>query len=295
MKMAMRGLAAAMVLHAAAPSVAVELNVRVVSDKSPAGVSIRAEDSLESIALAKDAAAERYSGNLDAAPASSSVFGVPMRLIADWPNGQQEQLYVALRNPTPQRISLSFYRDQAAFDESSLNAVDRLGTDVESKLRKYFRARAIHKYWSFEQNLPDHYLALRSARIWFAAAVDLSKPAASPLRMDEEVKQIMEAYEKRAGEDKRFAGLFRKYAKDGYVTATLRSVAASEFAVLGEIQKLAGKGRFEEAEQLNTMGLSALRAAPPETRAAVLQEWKVNVELLEANAAPLAARIEQKR
>jgi hypothetical protein len=274
---------------------AIEFSVRVFSDKSPTDVSVQVEESMESIALTKDAVAGRYSANLDAAPASSSVFGVPMRLIADWPNGQQEQLYVALRNPTPKRISLSVYRDQVAYDVKSLNVVDRLGTDAESRLQKYFRARAIHKYWSFEQNLPDHFLAIRSARIWFAAAADLSKPVASPFRMDEEVKLIMEAYEKRAREDRRFADVFRKYASDGYVIATLRSVAASEFSSLGEIQRLASKGRFEDAAQLNAMGLSALRAASSDTRAAVLQEWKVNVELLEANEAPLAARIEQRR
>lgn len=295
MRAAVSGFWAVIVLHAATPVMAVEFSVLVFSDKSPTRVSVQAEESMESVVLSRDAVAGRYSANFDAAPASSSVFGVPMRLVADWQNGQQEQLYVALRNPTPKRILLSVYRDQVAFDVKSLNAVDRLGTDAESRLQKYFRARAIHKYWSFEQNLPDHYLALRSARIWFAAAADLAKPAASPFRMDEEVKRIMEAYEKRAREDRHFADLFRKYANDGYVTATLRSVAASEFSSLGEIQKLAGKGRFEDAAQLNTMGLSALRAATPETRAAVLDEWKVTVELLEANVAPLAARVEQKR
>jgi hypothetical protein len=183
----------------------------------------------------------------------------------------------------PDTLDLSFYRDQTAFDEAAVNAIDKLPSDLESQLRKYFRSKAFHNHWRYTKTDPENYLALRSARIWFDAAVGLVNRVNSPFRMDPEVVSVMEEYEQKAKSNSRFRERYRKYAQPGYVTATLQQVSASDFAVVSRIPSLIAAGKIEEAGLLNATALEALSEAGPDLRQAVLKHRGINVELLKKN------------
>jgi hypothetical protein len=65
--------------------------------------------------------------------------------------------------------------------------------------------------------MPQHTAAIRSARLWFDAAVTLVKRQNSAFRMDDEIQKIMNEYE----------DLARRDASSGSVTAGTRPMVAS--------------------------------------------------------------------
>lgn len=171
-----------------------------------------------------------------------------------------------------------------------LNTIEALGTDFTSVLQKYFRARNFHRYWRTTNGMPQHTAAIRSARLWFDAAVTLVKRQNSVFRMDDEIQKIMNEYEDLARRDASFRKRYRRYASNGYVTGTIEQVIAAPYAFVGDILKLIEDGRLDEAQQLNTKALSVLSNSPKDVQKIILKQQKINVELLTGNARYISVR-----
>lgn len=292
-------LSALLVLHTLlpAPLLAAQdivLNVAIVAKEVPDQVFVQEEDGIQNISFQRGQSDKQYQAQvprpLPAELAAAKKVSLNYRLVAAWKDWK-EQIFLKLQSQLPPMLAFKLYRTQEAFNDSALNAVDGLGTDLDSIIEKYSRSRAFHHQWRYEKKLPEHYLALRSARIWFDAAVALATRRNSPFGMDSDIKKIMDDYENLAARDATFRSRYRKYAGAGYVLRTLEDVNAADFAFVGDIQKLTVEGKAREAFGLNAKAISTLEALPPSARKNVEQRQGINLDLLRSNEAFLSQRI----
>lgn len=267
------------------------LSVKPVSKAPPSEMSMQKEDDMARFVF-KVEADGAYKLELPLPTANSlaalNKLAIPYRFVATWADGK-EQFFMQLHSRLPNNVELKVYRPQVLTGERALQEIDVLGTDFESVLEKYCRARAFHLSYR-QKSLPYHYLALRSARIWFDASANLAKRRDSFFRMDEEVQKFMNDYESRASSDSNFRRLLRQYASSGYVEALLQEVKAADYAFVGVIPKLVDEKRFEEAYDLNAKALKALGAESTSVQKMVVKQQGINVDLLQKNDAFLATR-----
>lgn len=265
-----------------------ELKVNVRSEKAPSGVSVQEESGVSTVSLARAQGNSHYQATMPRPTAktlaSAKMIAAPYRLVADW-GQEKEQLFLGFHSLTPQQIEINIWHERTPLERSELDAIEALGSDLDSTLQKYFRARAYHKGWRYELRQPTHQVAIRSARVWFDAAANLAQRKQSFFRMDEEVQTIMAEYEKLAASDGRFRNRYRKYANPGYVSATLNQVASAEYWFVGEIPRLVASGNLAEAHEINTKALAVLENENPEMKRAVAVRQGVTVEMLKANSA----------
>lgn len=265
-----------------------ELKVSVRSEKAPSGVSVQEESGVSTISLARTQGDSVFQATVPRPTAkelaSAKLIAAPYRLVADW-GREKEQLYLGFHSLTPPQVQINIWHETTSLERSELDAVEALGSDLDSTLQKYFRARAYHKGWRYELRQPTHQVAIRSARVWFDAAANLAKRKQSFFRMDEEVQTIMAEYEKLAASDERFRNRYRRYANPGYVSATLNQVATAEYWFVGEIPRLVSSGMLVEAQAVNSKALEVLESENPEMKRAVAVRQGVTVEMLKANSA----------
>ena len=136
-----------------------QFTVRVVADKPATEASLESEDGTRN-AFTKDPVTGRFVGKLGhdsyVATLPDSKIVSAYQVVVRWADTTSEQLYLGLKVPPPQQLDVGFYRDQATFDLPALEAIDKLGSDMESTFQKFFRARAFHRYWHFDQKNPDY-------------------------------------------------------------------------------------------------------------------------------------------
>jgi hypothetical protein len=272
----------------------IALQVVVVSKDIPDQVVMQEEDGMQSIALQRSQADGIYRGQVQRprpdALASVNKLSLDYRLVASWA-GWKEQVYLKLQSQLPATVALKLYRNQEAFNDVALGKIESLGTDLDSLVEKYCRARAFHRNWRFEKKLPDHFIALRSARIWFDAAVALATRSHSPFGMDRDVQKIMDDYESRANTDVEFKERYRKYSTAGYVARMLDEVKIAEYAFVGLVPKLSAEGKYKEALDLNAKAMTVLSDETATTRKLVEKRQGVNLDLLRNNAFFLATKV----
>ena len=268
----------------------IALQIAVVAKDAPAQFAMQEEDGMQSIVFRKNQADGMYRVQVPRPKpetlAAAKKLSLEYRLVASWPDWK-EQIFLKLQSRLPPVVAFKLYRNQNAFDDVALSQIESLGTDLESTIEKYCRARAFHLHWRLKR-LPDYYSALRSARIWFDAAVVLATRPNSPFGMDRDVKKIMEDYETRARQDRPFNSRYRKYASAGYVTGMLDDVKTSEYAFVGTVSKLTAEGKYKEALDLNTNAISVLTEEPETVRKLVQKRQGVDLDLLRGNEAFLA-------
>lgn len=271
------------------------LKVAIVAKEPPTEVLVRkAEGMEEPIVLQLDPTNGTYYALL-ARPTLSELTAVKKnsidyRVVARWKDGK-EQLFLKLEAQLPPVVALKIFRNQEQFTDAALTQIEKLGSDLDSLFEKYCRARAFHLHWRFDIKQPEIFIALRSAKVWFDAAVALSNWPKSPLGMDPEIKAIMEEYERHANQDTNFRDRYRKYAAAGYVMGMLDDVATSEYAFVGQIPKLVAAGKHQQAWEMNAKALSVLANEPAEMQRLVLQRQGVSLDLLRSNETFLSKRV----
>lgn len=265
-----------------------ELKVNVRSERAPSGVSVQEENGVSNISLTHKQGDRTFQTTMPRPTArelaSAKLNVAPYRLVADW-GQEKEQLFLGFHSLTPLQIQINIWHERTTLRPSELDAIEALGSDIDSTLQKYFRARAYHKGWRYELRQPTHQVAIRSARVWFDAAANLAQRRQSYFRMDEEVQRIMVEYEELAASDERFRNRYRRYANPGYVSATLNQVATAEYWFVGEIPRLVASGMLMEAQEVNSKALEVLESENPEIKRAVAVRQGVTVEMLKANSA----------
>jgi hypothetical protein len=104
---------------------------------------------------------------------SDSSLREDFRLIAKWSTSDSEQLFLGLGPMTNDPSIIPMFIFRVPSDMNGVRKLDNLGTDTRSVLCKYFGGREICRSLR-EKGLPHVTAALRSARIWFDAAVQLT-------------------------------------------------------------------------------------------------------------------------
>jgi len=271
----------------------IELDVRVVADNPPGEVTVNVEGDVQSILLKRDPADAAYKTALPRPGPKANgdeklVF--PYLLVASWDEAK-EQLYLGLRPLTPEKLNLTIYHKSFECDAAALNTIAALGIDFDSVLRKYFRARTFHKIWRYKHGLPQHDAAIRSARLWYDAAVTLAKYRQPVFRMDEEINEIVQQYEELAERDKHFGESYRRYFPSGYFQGITEQLVALNYAFVGKIPKLVAEGRLDEAKELNARALTALSKETEEVQQIISSRQRINTGLLMNNAKYIAAKM----
>lgn len=271
----------------------ITLQVAVISKEAPAQVLMQEEEGIQSIAFQRSQTDGPYWGRVARpktdALADAKKLSLAYRLVASWADGK-EQLFLKIQSHLPELIALKLYHDQDAFNDVALNKIDGLGTDLDSLIEKYCRARAFHMHWRFVKNQPENFIALRSARVWFDTAVALAIRPNSPFRMDGDIMKIMNDYEAIALQNNKFNSRYRKYVPSGYVQGILDDVKTAEYAFVGLVPRLVAEGKHQEAYELNLKAYGVLSGESESTRKLVEKRQGVNLELLRRNAAFLAPK-----
>lgn len=271
----------------------ITLQVTVIAKDAPAQVLMEEEEGVQSIAFQRSQTDGPYSGRIARpkpdALADAKKLALDYRLVASWTD-EKEQLFLKIQSQLPDLIALKLYHNQDAFNDEALNKIDRLGTDLDSLIEKSCRARAFHRHWRFEKHLPEHFIALRSARIWFDAAVALAIRPNAPFRMDGDIMKIMNDYEEKARQNNNFNSRYRKYVPSGYVQGMVDNVKTAEYAFVGLVPRLVAEGKHQEAYELNSKAYSVLSGETESTRKLVEKRQGVNLELLRSNTAFLATK-----
>lgn len=271
----------------------IELRVTMRASTAPIGVTIQRDNTVDEIALDPAPTGNVYRISVNRPP-TQELASVPYQLVATWSDGK-ELLYLAFNSMTLGKINIPVLHPIESSDRSTLDSIEALGTDFTSTLERYFRARALHKKWRFDNKQPKTQVALRSAKIWFDASANLAKRTNSYFRLDEEIKTIMDDYEKQAASDSEFRSRYRKYASAGYISATLEQVHAVQYRFVGEIPRLVASQRLDEAQDLNDKAIAALERETPDMRLIVSKRQGVDLDLLKANSAYISTLQENKQ
>ncbi len=264
-----------------------DIKLRVVTmNKSPTPkeVSIENENTTNKIAL-DQATGNIFTTSISRPPIKEELKPSPYRLVSMWDNDENEQLYLAFSSRTPRTVEIQVQHLIESPDLPTLENIDALNSDFSSMLKKYFRARALYKKWRLIGGQSTHKIAIRSAKIWFDASVNLAKLTNSYFRIDEEIKAIMADYEKKAKNDSWFREQYRNYASSGYISATLEQVLAAQYQFVGEIPTLVANQRLDEAQDLNEKAVAALERESLHTRRIVSKRQGIDLDLLKANTA----------
>lgn len=271
----------------------ITLQVAVIAKDAPAQVFMEEEEGIQSIAFQHSQTDGPYSGRVARpkpnALADAKRLSLDYRLVAKWTDGK-EQLFLKIQSQLPDLIALTLYHIQDAFNNVALDRIDGLGTDLDSLIEKYCRARAFHMHWRKDLSQSENFIALRSARVWFDAAVALAIRPNSPFRMDGDIVKIMNDYEEKASQNKRFNSRYRKYVPSGYVRGMHNDVKTAEYAFVGLVPRLVAEGKYQEAYELNSKAYSVLSGESESTRKLVEKRQGVNLELLRSNEAFLATK-----
>jgi hypothetical protein len=271
----------------------IALQVAIIAKEVPDQLLMQEEEGIQGIAFQYRTDGSYWGKVARPKPAdlaNAKKLSLDYRLVASWVDGK-EQLFLKIQSQLPELIVLKLYHNQDAFNDVALDKIDGLGTDLDSLIEKYCRARAFHMHWRFEKKQPENFIALRSARMWFDAAVALAtRGPISPFRMDSDIMKIMNDYEAMARHDNRFNSRYRKYALSGYVQGMLVNVKTAEYDFVGLVPKLVSEGKHQEAYELNSKAYSVLSGESKSTRKLVEKRQGVNLELLRSNAAFLVTK-----
>lgn len=234
----------------------IELRVTMRTSTAPVEVKLQLEDTIVEIALDRAPTGNVYTASVSL-PSTQKVASIPYQLVSTWSDGK-EPLYLAFNPELSGKIDIPVLHPIESYDRSTLDSIEALGTDFSSTLERYFRARAFHRKWRFDNKQPKTQAALRSAKIWFDASANLAKRANSYFRLDKEIEKIMADYEQQAASDPSFLSRYRRYASEGYITATLEQVHAAQYRFIGKIPMLVASRRLNEAQNLNDKAIAAL-------------------------------------
>lgn len=275
--------AAILCLGPVATAHCIELSVSVVAENPPSQITVNVEGDNQLTALSRNNPDGVFKTTLTGPESGTDELVIPYRLAAYWTSAT-EQLYLGIRPLRPMRLNLYVYHEAIGSDDVALRKIEGLGSDLISLLRKYFWARAFHYRCRYEDNLPLHSAAIRSARLWYDASVNLAKMPESIFRMDDDIAKIMHDYEDLAKTDKSFAKCYRKYVLEGYVRGTDAQLVGQNYGFVGKIPELVSKGHIEEARELNSRALAAFSSESKETQRVIRAEQQINKKLLMDNA-----------
>lgn len=285
------GIASCVFLKVPAETFTIQLTVVVDHAASPQKVTLEG-GMAPPIELARTATEPRFERLVDLSN-PDIVLRREFELVVDWGVPKREVLFLGLGPVSTNPATIPIFYLECSADISGIEKLESLGTDFRGQLCRYLGGRAIFRKLK-EEGLGNHVAALRSARIWFDASVQLVLDVDSTIfRMDEEVARILNAFEVRSETDVAFRNRWRRITDPGYVHGMLSQCEAREFAVVGRIPELIEAGEFESAALLNSMAISAFTALSNEAQATVVTRERVDLHLLERNRAFLATKLNQ--
>jgi hypothetical protein len=265
-----------------------EMIVHAVSDKSPEDVTIQGDHEPQPTSLGRDASkSSTFRGAIDLTSGADEKsrfqqLRAPYMLVGRWEKSS-EQLYLGLGIGLPKKIDIEMFHEEVSEAPGTLGAIEALGKDYRSQLKRYFLSRAYHRKWRYELKQACHEVALRSAKRWFDSAAWLASRNSTIFLMDREIVEIMNEYEELAKKDRKFRERYRRYVPPGYAGGMIGQTIAAPFSVVGKIPALVESRRLDEAMELNARVKSILTNQTSLTKQLVEKYQKVNMDLLKKN------------
>lgn len=267
----------------------IDLFIKIVASDPPTEVLINREGSMMSEALIKDQSNSLYKTDIHPTIVGGNAGNLidSYCLTACWaaPRECKEQVYLGFRHFPPSSITIRIYHRTEEPNAATLSVINSLGTDFDSTLEKYYRARAFHRYWRYVFRMQNHVIAIQSARIWFDATHRLVQMRDSIFREDEEINLIISEYEALARQDSHIMNRLRTYFPPGYAQGIINQSKALNFKFVGEIPDLISKGDLKQASELNRIALESLSSEPEEVQEIILHIQRIDCQLLKNNAA----------
>lgn len=269
----------------------IELRVRVFAETHPTQITLTKKNTIQCINLKKYQQGDEVYETSIPHPwyneyenkGNSNQLVVPYLLVASW-GESKEQLYLGIRPLCPNEVNLRMYHKSFECSYATLSDIEALGSDFDSVLRKYFRARYFYNKWRYVNHQPLHVAAIRSARMWYDAAAELVQLSKSVFRMDEEIEHIMKSYENLAKQDKSFEKRFRRYTRNGYINGIDQQLFAANYKFVGKIPFLVKKGHLAEAKKLNALALKAFNSQSETYQKIISMHQGINKDLLVNNS-----------
>lgn len=270
--------------------------VTVKAPNAPSAVNLERVGDMNFLALDLDASSSTYSlvipipNNAELTKEKLSAF--PYLLVGKWQD-ETETVYLTINSRTPRKISFSLIHPTDSDERATLERIRALGSDFESVVERYFRARSLHRKWRNGHRMPDCLIAIQSAIIWFDASSNLAKLRNSYFRLDDEIVAIMQNYAERS-KTNQFLRSQLASKNLNYINATIAQVYASQFSFVGEIPNLVSKKEFLEAQALNNNALAMLEKLSSDEKNVVSKYQKINLDMLRANAAFISTKQNEK-
>ncbi len=265
-----------------------EMIVHAVSEKSPEDITIQGDHEPQPTSLSRDASkSSTFRGTIDLTSSADEKSGfqqlrAPYMLVGRWEKSS-EQLYLGLGLGLPKKLEIEIFHEEVSEGPATLEAIEALGKDYRSQLKRYFLSRTYHRKWRYDLEQPCHQVALRSAKLWFDSAAWLALRNNTMFLMDQEIVEIMKEYEELTKKDRKFRERYRRYVPPGYVGGMIEQTIAAPFSVVGRIPALVESRRLDEAMELNAHVKTVLTNQTLTTKQLVEKHQKVNIDLLKKN------------
>jgi hypothetical protein len=265
-----------------------EIIVRAISEKSPEDITIQGDHEPQPTSLSRDASKSSiFRGTIDLTSGADEKGGsqqlrAPYTLVGRWEKSS-EQLYLGLGIGLSKKLEVEIFHEEVSEAPATLDAIEALGKDYRSQLKRYFLSRAYHRKWRYDLELPCHQVALRSAKLWFDSAVWFALRNNTVFLMDQEIVDIMKEYEELAKKDKKFNERYRRYVPPGYIGGMIEQTIVAPFSVVGRIPALVESRRLDEAMELNAHVKTVFTNQTLTMKQLVEKHQKINIDLLKKN------------
>lgn len=262
------------------PEVVVELSYDSVAP--PALVEIQG-DSRSTLELRADSSKKVFSVSVPRPSLASGMVVNPIDLVIDWPE-PNETIFLNVGPLTPDAIRLRIDgpNPQPKFSISELLKIENLPSDEQSLLKRYLHARRFHQHWR-ARGLPDSEVAIRSARAWFDASVNLVKRRPQTFALDRDIRAVIDDYKARSVSDATLASRVGRFFPSFMVASEVSETRAAPYAFVGKIPELVATSRISDAVMYNDLALRSLEASSSDEREAVKVKQGITAGVLEGN------------
>ncbi len=205
-------------------------------------------------------------------------------ILAVWGN-RNETLCVQLE---PKVTEIRMYHREMPANLDTIRTLERRGADLISTLETYFDSREV--WWTFvDRGQGNHWLAVAAAHIWYSAAVRLTQFPNTIFCMDQEAEKTIKRYDD-PPQIAYMRDLLKEIRNPDVVKEALAS--AGSWEAVGVVRRLIAKGDFVTADFLNRTTLQKFEKASKDERAAVRQEYGVDLGDLKAFQSQITAGLQ---
>lgn len=270
------------------------VKIGVEAQAQPSALEMFRDGTLQPVPLSMVKAAPLTYGVELANPfltANQNTLTFPYVVTASW-GAKSEEIFLELRRAETKEISADILDIPSSGTGKEIKDIEGLSkVTYRAQIRRYFWARAHHKFWRQTQQNVTHQSAIRSIKEWFDASYWLASREQTYFRMDPHVLEYLEEYRKLAVANPGFGKKLEMTIKPGYIDGMLKEVKTTRFQQAAAISGLVERGDLDAAIDLNNALLVDLEKLPTAeqkelrvTRGVTLDQFKKNAAFLNNRA-----------